>query len=229
MHEPSWVGPYQEGAKPGMDGRHVQKLTQTKTVWQAGSVQEVAWSVYANHGGGYAYRLCPVKNLTEEGCAAGHLEFAGDVSYIQYRSDKANRTTIPAIRVTEGTYPKGSMWTVNPIPGCAGWQSGGRSLPHADAHNCDSGPTFEPPLPGLFGHGASTCFNWNGETHKRTANCTIEEERFWYAKFNFNIIDLVRIPDHLDEDYVLSWRWDAEETHQIWTGCSDVTIAKLLV
>lgn len=225
--EPASLGPWQEGVQRGMDGRDVPKLTQTRTVWEAGSIQEVAWSVYANHGGGYAYRLCPADNLTEEGCAAGHLQFVGERTFIQYRSDKKNRTAIPATRVTDGTYPKGSMWTTNPIPGCNGHHSGGRSLPHEDVHNCDKGPVFEPPLPGLFGHGASTCFNWNGETHMRTANCTIEEEQHWYAKFNFNIIDLVQIPLNAPAgDYVLSWRWDAEETHQIWTGCSDVAIVK---
>jgi predicted carbohydrate-binding protein with CBM5 and CBM33 domain len=26
-------------------------------------------------------------------------------------------------------------------------------------------------------------------------------------------------------DYVLGWRWDCEETAQIWANCADVTIA----
>jgi hypothetical protein len=28
-------------------------------VWKAGSNYEVAWSLQANHAGGYSYRLCP--------------------------------------------------------------------------------------------------------------------------------------------------------------------------
>lgn len=227
VKEPSSLGPYQVGIKGGMDGRDVPKLTQTKTIWEAGSVQEAAWSVFANHGGGYAYRLCPADNLTEEGCAAGHLRFHGDHTYIQYKSNRKNRTAIPATRVTKGTYPPGSMWTVNPIPGCSGHNSGGRSLPVEDAHSCDNGPTFKPPLPGLYGHGASTCFNWNGETHQRTANCTMEEEKSWFKQFNFNMVDLVQIPhDTIEGEYVLSWRWDSEETSQIWTNCADVTVVK---
>ena len=36
-------------------------------MWVAGSVVEVGWTVQANHGGGYQYRLCPAhQNLTEE-------------------------------------------------------------------------------------------------------------------------------------------------------------------
>jgi predicted carbohydrate-binding protein with CBM5 and CBM33 domain len=39
------------------------------------------------------------------------------------------------------------------------------------------------------------------------------------------ISDEVIIPKDLAPgDYVLSWRWDAEETAQIWSNCADVTI-----
>ena len=30
------------------------------TEWKLGSVVEAAWSIVANHGGGYSYRLCKV-------------------------------------------------------------------------------------------------------------------------------------------------------------------------
>merc|ERR1712199_132418 len=35
-----------------------------KTRWVAGSTAEVAWGITANHGGGYQYRLCRLKNKT---------------------------------------------------------------------------------------------------------------------------------------------------------------------
>ena len=39
------------------------------------------------------------------------------------------------------------------------------------------------------------------------------------------ITDRVRIPQGLAPgDYVLSWRWDCEETAQIWANCADVVI-----
>jgi hypothetical protein len=44
--------------------------------------------------------------------------------------------------------------------------------------------------------------------------------------FNFNIIDKVQIPKDLAPgDYVLSFRWDCEQTPQIWANCADVIIA----
>jgi predicted carbohydrate-binding protein with CBM5 and CBM33 domain len=39
------------------------------------------------------------------------------------------------------------------------------------------------------------------------------------------IEDAVKIPKDLPAgDYVLSWRWDAEETAQIWANCADVVV-----
>jgi len=54
---------------------------------------------------------------------------------------------------------------------------------------------FTPPL-GLFGHGP----------------------------FAWNIIDEYQIPRLTPGDYTLSWRWDCEESPQIWTNCADITI-----
>lgn len=211
----------------GFDGRNMPRLKDTQTVWEAGSVQEVAWSMFANHGGGYAYRLCPADDgLTESTCQAGHLSFVGNETFIQYRSDRSNRTAIPAVRVNEGTHPEGSMWTRNPIPACAGVHGGSISPVEDGRLACQRGPMFDPPLPGLFGHGAATCFRHNTDMHEgQYGNCTVAEEEYWFEKFNFNLVDLVQIPvDTPEGDYVLSWRWDAEESMQIWTGCSDVTI-----
>ena len=43
--------------------------------------------------------------------------------------------------------------------------------------------------------------------------------------FQFNIFDEVIVPKDLATgDYVLSFRLDAEQTPQIWTHCSDITI-----
>ena len=41
------------------------------------------------------------------------------------------------------------------------------------------------------------------------------------------IVDEVLIPADLPAgDYVLGWRWDCEESSQVWSNCADVTIAK---
>lgn len=90
------------------------------TEWKAGSEQEVAWYVSANHAGGYNYRLCKVTKLsdiTEECFQDGHLEFVGDKQWVEYGADRKthHRTELTAKRTTEGTFPSGSMWTANPI------------------------------------------------------------------------------------------------------------------
>merc|ERR550539_194044 len=60
------------------------------TQWPAGSVQEAAWGIQANHGGGYAWRLCKtpddgdMSKLTEECFQANQLTYANDKSYMQW-------------------------------------------------------------------------------------------------------------------------------------------------
>jgi len=45
------------------------------------------------------------------------------------------------------------------------------------------------------------------------------------AQPDFEIVDKVLIPAGLAAgEYVLGWRWDCEESNQIWQSCSDVTI-----
>ena len=92
------------------------------TQWKAGSIEEVAWYLGANHAGGYAYRLCKtpeggIKDLTEECFQSGHLEFDGDNQWVEYYNDKGTKklTELEAQRLTEGTFPPGSMWTEVPF------------------------------------------------------------------------------------------------------------------
>jgi len=41
----------------------------------------------------------------------------------------------------------------------------------------------------------------------------------------FSVMDEVRVPNKVGE-YVLSWRWDCEETDQVWNSCADIVIAE---
>ena len=42
---------------------------------------------------------------------------------------------------------------------------------------------------------------------------------------DYSIVDRVVIPAALPEgEYLLSWRWDCEQTTQIWQNCADVSI-----
>merc|ERR1712060_975990 len=39
----------------------------------------------------------------------------------------------------------------------------------------------------------------------------------------FSVMDHVQVPSTAGE-YVLSWRWDCEETDQVWNSCADIVI-----
>ena len=41
---------------------------------------------------------------------------------------------------------------------------------------------------------------------------------------HYSIVDQVRVPAAVG-DYVLSWRWDCEETNQVWNSCADIRIS----
>ena len=46
-----------------------------------------------------------------------------------------------------------------------------------------------------------------------------------WGPYNLEIVDNVRIPVGLEPgEYVLGWRWDCEESTQIWNSCSDITL-----
>lgn len=218
------------GFSTGYEGKELPKLLE-KTEWVAGTTVEVAWGIAANHGGGYQYRLCPAsEDPTEECFQKTPLEFVGEDQWLQFGNgyDASQRITVKARRVGgEKVVPKGSTWTMNPIPGCK--DTGGR------AKSSCSEPTFTPApgddkvwkyadgtAKGIFGYGGGYCFG--NLTKKPSAACTLEEYK--NASFDFGVVDKVKVPDVPEGDYVLSWRWDCEMTKQIWTNCADVTIKK---
>ena len=60
------------------------------TSWTRGQIAEVFWASGAKHRGGYAYRLCKVpiggiSKITEKCFEDGHLDFAGDISWIYWK------------------------------------------------------------------------------------------------------------------------------------------------
>ena len=92
------------------------------TEWTAGSYQEVAWWVGANHAGGYSYRLCKmpdegINKVTEECFQQSPLQFVGDEQWVEYYVDRntGKRAKVQALQTTTGTYPEGSMWRANPL------------------------------------------------------------------------------------------------------------------
>jgi len=196
-------------------------------------------------GGGYAYRLCPKTNdgssgLTEECFQRHHLEFAGDESWLQMGSNRSNRTAIKATRVSQGTFPKGSTWTKNPIPPCANPDG---SAVSKSLWNCEQ-PMFAPPAPdgphgGFYGDSNGAVIDWAIHSPVEgfhdivdsfgnvvySGPCTVNQSYELALRFQFNIFDEVVVPKDLPlGDYVLSFRYESEQTPQIWAQCADITI-----
>jgi len=162
------------------NGRDMRDLPgEPRATWAAGSVVEVAAAVTANHGGGWAYRLCRAdSDLSEQCFQAGHLAFSGDVQRIVDPAGKVVAIA-PAVRTSNGTWPRGSQWTRNPFP--------------MEKGNIEPIPN----LPQVYGRGP----------------------------FNYSAVDQVVVPRGLAPGhYVLSWRWEAEQTKQVWAHCSDVLV-----
>lgn len=179
------------------------------TVWRAGGVEKVGWGITANHGGGYSYRLCRApaagEALTEECFQQTVLRFSGDTQWVQY-GDSGPSVVFRANRTVSGTWPPGSQWTRNPIPACAKPDGGAFDL---EAHCvAEGGATqFPAPGPGLYGFGTNAAFPG-------------------FPLFLFTVMDKVEVPAELSPGhYVLSFRWDCEQTPQIWTACANVNIA----
>lgn len=162
------------------------------THWEAGGTADVAWGLTANHGGGYAYRLCRLpedgdRTKLTEACFQQHtLEYATSTHTV-YTSKDATAQVIPALRTSEGTHPVGATYTRNPIP--AGGTTSGQG----------AGYQFEPPCEGCHG---------------------------FVRPSDFMVWDTVRVPDLPAGEYVLSMRFDCEQTAQVWSQCATVRIVE---
>merc|ERR1712142_1295898 len=85
--------------------------------------------------------------VTEECFQKTPLKFASENSWVQYGYDEDARVVFKANRTTQGTFPEGSEWTMNPIPVCnstdIGWLN----------PDCPHGFEFPPRGTGLHGVG----------------------------------------------------------------------------
>jgi len=206
---------------PGTNGSTgLPPLSGTPTVWTAGATVEVSFGQFVNHGGGYQYRLCPKHQQPTEACFQRHvLPFASAHSKIRWEdgSGKAD-VAIDAVDLSTGTTPTGSTWRRNPIPACncdSGFACGGsqqnvkpydnQPTPPGRNTQCDTGVQFPPPTDGVFGY-------WVSNSGKDLLQ-------------KVSIVDELIVPMEAGE-YWLSWRWDCEQTPQIWNSCADVTVSK---
>ena len=177
----------------------------SQATWKRGELAEVGWTVMANHGGGYAYRLAPYgAPLTEATFRRLPLDFVGD-SMLRWDGDHSTQIAFNASRVAVGTMPVGSMWSKNPIPTTL-WER--------------EGPSFSPVCEESEACKQSQIYGG------KPGDCRCSGfSNYGPLLPNLEIVDHVAIPTSLTPGrYVLQWRWDCEESDQVWASCSDVTI-----
>ena len=191
--------------------------------WAAGSEVDVAWGIRYNHGGGYQYRLCPVGEPLTEACfQRTPLEFVRSAHALLWTSDmgadgprNGTRLSLPGVWVDTGTTPPGSTWARNPIPRIADDNRGLANASSCPGPTGRSGPgcvQFKPPCEEDTGP-----YPWSTDGSGQGA-CSGD----WTAGL---ITDKVKVPAGLKGRYVLGWRYDCEETAQVWLNCADVVIA----
>lgn len=193
--------------------------------WTAGGSAEVAWSIWANHGGGYQYRLCPADEELSEACfQRTPLAWATDTTRIHATDGTRPDVEIPAVEVSAGTLPKGGTWRRNPFPTC----------------NCDFFNEIYSSL-GDFGNGCSPSAAYPaydgycgmggtpGAVEQQCATgLQFEPPTFTgcgYHPGNQQIVDRVSVPT-APGAYVLQWRWDCEHSSQVWENCADIIITE---
>lgn len=185
----------------------------SQTTWQAGASVEVGWSVAANHGGGYAYRLARADEpLSEAAFRRTPLAFVGEAA-LRWDGDVPGQLAFDPLalgwQTDQGTVPKGSSWRKNPIPTVL-WER--------------EGPSFEP-----LCTESEACREYQvhggGAPGEHVCRCSGHSNGGPLLP-NLEMVDRVRIPATLRPGpYVLQWRWDCEESDQVWASCADVSIS----
>jgi hypothetical protein len=177
----------------------------SQATWKVGSEVEVVWGLRANHGGGYQLRLCPRSAELSEACFQKMpLPFVGKQS-LQYGN--GTRISIPskyahengsvAAITADNQLPIGITWAMNPLPD--GTQKGSIGAYSKEWE-------FKPPCDSIKMPG-------------NTNLCSGERP------FAISVVDVLSVPVGTPPgEYVLGWRWDVEETAQVWSSCSDITL-----
>jgi len=178
-------------------------------------------------------------NVNEACFQANTLKFATTSSWIEWTN--GSRLEFPLTKVTEGTYPPGSEWARNPIPTChmcdrydecgpgiepngthddayarkawcSGYCNGQGQQDASGLSTCPPGKEGYPALAGISGYGMSGS---SGVVPGQVAS----------TPWPWSIVDKMEVPNNLPSgDYLLSWRWDCEQSSQVWQNCADVRI-----
>lgn len=185
--------------------------------------------------------------MSEECFQQNQLDFVGNETTIQYVNNEKPEFKIPAITTNVGTYPAGSMWRKNPVPMCncdLGYlckAKGEDDAEHAAAVSSKGARAYgpNPDYSTMFDPYNKTNFH-PGQT-STVCPTGVQYPSMWddglggppydpgtgmaQSVYRYQMIDQLRVPTNIDAgEYVLSWRWDCEETPQVWNSCADLTI-----
>jgi hypothetical protein len=87
---------------------------------------------------------------------------------------------------------------------------GNQATPYEKQSNpggqCSTGLQFDAPAPDLFGF-------WVSNEAPKDAPLSI-----------VSIVDELKVPKDANGQFLLSWRWDCEQTPQVWNSCADIVI-----
>lgn len=183
-------------------------------MWEAGSTITVSHAYSINHGGGYQYRVCPKSQgkLTEDCFQKNPLRFASNTSVIHWEDGSRPDATIPATDISEGVLPVGATWRRNPIPAC----------------NCDANDACGEPddKTGQVPENQKQYENRTGYGPQCPTGLQFDplcEGCYGWDEISFSIVDEVVAPSEPGQ-YMLSWRWDCEQSPQVWNSCADILV-----
>jgi hypothetical protein len=104
--------------------------------------------------------------------------------------------------------PAGSMWARNPIPDYGSFPGAASFDPPCKDEPKECGSAARPVSP--------------PKSYDANALCRCSGE---WGPFDMDIVDHVVVPAGLEAgEWVLNFRWDTEESNQVWQSCSDITI-----
>ena len=169
------------------------------------------------------------------------LEFVGSQA-LRWGGPGGEMENITGTYVTEGTLPKGSTWAMDPIPcdmacpgcpgwtfeprcketpGCGNWRNGSRSDTETNHCRCTGGTTYNMEIVDYVmipEHLPSGEYVLGKPEHGSSRRCT------WIAAPCCASASTATEGACSTLALCVGWRWDCEESNQVWASCSDVTI-----
>lgn len=214
-----------EVTRMGDLGSKVLKPRPSGTVWRKGGIAHTRWQLTANHGGGYQYRLCPVgEELTEACFQKMPLAFATETHMLRFANASEDHE-IKAMDVKEGG---GVGWRLIPMPNVR-HEPCDVNMTALGKHCQFSCPGCGPPEYAFDESCPSVCAEYYPNTpdyrHKEPVS-PFPNPVAGKGQTSFAVEDTLTVPADIPAgEYVLGWRWDCEQTSQIWNSCADISIA----